>query len=69
MEILARYIHGSEDSVDTDVYYVVDELPSFQECKEWCDSKKDENANLITIIDGIEIRLNRHSIQQIGMKD
>ena len=53
MEILAKYIHGSEDSIDTDVYYVVDELPSFQECKAFCDSIKDENANLITIDNGV----------------
>ena len=52
MEIIARYIHGSEDSTDLDVIYVVDELPSLQECKTFC-SDKEENMNLITVENGI----------------
>lgn len=52
MKIIAKYIHGSEDSTDLDVIYVVDELPSLQECKIFC-SDKIENRNLITIEDGI----------------
>ena len=52
MEIIARYIHGSEDSTDLDVIYVVDELPSLQECKTFC-SDKEENRNLITVENGI----------------
>lgn len=50
MNILGKYIHGSEDSVDVDTYYWVDELPStIQECKTWCESKEGENANLFTV--------------------
>lgn len=52
MNIIARYIHGSEDSTDMDVIYVVDELPSLQECKTFC-SDKEENRNLITVENGI----------------
>ena len=52
MNIIARYIHGSEDSTDLDVIYVVDELPSLQECKTFC-SDKEENRNLITVENGI----------------
>ena len=52
MKIIAKYIHGSEDSTDLDVIYVVDELPPLQECKVFC-SDKIENRNLITINDGI----------------
>mgnify|MGYP006333953931 FL=1 len=52
MEIIARYIHGSEDSTDLDVIYVVDELPSLQECKTFC-SDKEENRNLIIVENGI----------------
>ncbi len=49
----ARYIHGSEDSTDLDVVYVVDgELPSFGDCKNFCDSDYSENRNLIQIEDG-----------------
>ena len=32
MEIIARYIHGSQDSIDRDVLYIVDRLPSFGDC-------------------------------------
>jgi len=49
MEIIAKYIHGSEDSLDIDTYYIVDKVPSFQESKEFCDSIKDENANLLEL--------------------
>lgn len=53
MNIIAKYIHGSGDSIDVDTYYVVDHIPPFQEAKQWCDAIKEENANLITIEDGI----------------
>lgn len=52
MEIIARYIHGSEDSTDTDVIYIVDELPDKGECKKWCSEDPLENRNLATIVDG-----------------
>ena len=47
-----KYIHGSEDSIDTDVVYVVDKLPSLQECKKFC-SDKEENRNICVINNGI----------------
>jgi len=49
VEIIAKYIHGSEDSLDIDTYYIVDKVPSFQESKVFCDSIKDENANLLEL--------------------
>lgn len=52
MEIIARYIHGSEDSIDTDVIYIVNELPDKGECKKWCSEDPLENRNLATIVDG-----------------
>lgn len=48
-----RYIHGSEDSTDTDVCYVFDVMPDMKECKLFCDSVKTENRNIICIKDGI----------------
>lgn len=53
MEIIAKYIHGSEDSLDTDIYYVIKELPTFYECRKFCSENKDENRNLIVIENGI----------------
>jgi len=51
--IIARYIHGSEDSTDLDVVYITDILPEFQKCKSFCDKNPDgENRNLAVITDG-----------------
>lgn len=47
-----KYIHGSGDSTDTDVIYVVDKLPSLQECKVFC-SNKEENRNICVVKHGI----------------
>lgn len=55
MRIIARYIHGSEDSTDLDVYYVVDKLPEFSECRKFCSENTEENRNLIVIENGIVV--------------
>jgi paraquat-inducible protein B len=55
MEILNKYIHGSADSTDVDVVYVVDELPSFADCKRFCAEDKAENRNVLTVENGIVI--------------
>lgn len=45
--------HGSEDSLDKDVYVVLNEpILNLQECKVLCESYKDYNANLICIDNG-----------------
>ena len=56
MEIIAKYIYGSADSIDEDSLYIVDKLPeTIAECKEFCLSNKgdNENPNLATIDNGI----------------
>lgn len=53
MKIYGNYIYGSSDSTDIDIAYIVDKLPSLNECKIFCSSDKNENRNLITIDDGI----------------
>lgn len=50
---MISYIHGSEDSLDTDIYYVFDELPDFQTCKKFCSDDPNENRNIIVIKNGI----------------
>lgn len=49
-----KYIHGSGDSTDNDVIYVVDELPSLQDCKRFCSNQDnpDENRNICVIKNG-----------------
>ena len=53
MKEYVKYIHGSEDSTDVDVFYVFNELPSKQECKKFCSANPSENRNIIVINDGI----------------
>lgn len=49
---MKRYVHGSEDSLDVDVIYLVEKQPSFQEAKMFC-ADKQENRNIATIQDGV----------------
>lgn len=46
-------IHGSKDSIDRDVIYLFDKLPSTRECYEFCNSNKDENRNIIVVKNGM----------------
>lgn len=52
MDILARYVHGSEDSTDLDVIYIVDEIPEMAECVLFCNEDHLENRNIATIENG-----------------
>lgn len=67
MKTLYRYIHGSEDSTDVDVVYVVDEIPSLSEAKAFCspDDKK-ENRNLIVVKDGIVTDCYKGTVDEIN---
>ncbi len=53
MNILARYVHGSSDSVDCDVLYITDRLPTMQECAVFCSADRSENRNLAVVSDGV----------------
>ncbi len=64
--IIAKYRHGSEDSLDKDIYYVFDELPTFHECKEFCDETCEENRNIITIHNGIVSGCYKGTIDEIN---
>lgn len=46
-----RLRFGSEDSVDEDVLYVFDSMPSFSECQKFC-GDGDDNRNIVTVVDG-----------------
>ncbi len=52
MKILARYVHGSADSLDCDAVYIVDELPEPRACAAFCNADPSENRNLATVQDG-----------------
>ena len=64
--IIAKYIHGSEDSTDIDVHYVFDEMPSYQECKKFCVADKSENRNIITIKNGIVTGCYKGTVDEIN---
>ncbi len=55
-EKMVKYIHGSGDSTDNDVIYVVDKLPSLQDCKRFCSNQDNPNENRnICVIYGGEV--------------
>ena len=47
------FTHGSEDSLDHDVYVIFDHIPSFKEAKAYCNNLKEYNANILVLKDGI----------------
>lgn len=58
MKALYEIHHGSSDSLDTDVYVVLDQpILNIQECKEYCEAYqkdfKNYNVNIITITNNI----------------
>lgn len=62
---MLRYIHGSEDSLDLDVFYVFEKLPTFKECQEFC-SDKEENRNVIAIENGVVVDCFKGTIDEIN---
>lgn len=66
MNSLIRYVHGSEDSIDLDVYYVMDSLPSFFECQKFCFANPAENRNIIVIEDGIVAQCFKGTVDEIN---
>lgn len=60
------YIHGSEDSTDRDIIYVFESLPSFQECKSFCDGQGANNGNIVVIKDGIIASAYKGSIDEVN---
>ena len=50
---MIRYIHGSADSTDLDVMYVVDTLPALPQAQTFYREHPGENCNFIVIRDGI----------------
>lgn len=59
------YQHGSEDSLDKDVFYVFDKIPNFTRAQEFC-SNKEENRNIIVVEDGIVTYCYKGTIDEIN---
>ena len=53
MDIISRYIHGSEDSTDLDVIYIAESIPETYDCPLFCNEDPSENRNVAVIEDGI----------------
>lgn len=63
------YFHGSEDSLDVDVYFVVDQLGTFNEAKKLCDElshKHAVNGNLIVIKDGKVVDVYKGTVDEVN---
>ena len=65
INIIAKYVHGSGDSVDTDIIYVLDKAPDFRKCKQICD-ELEGNANIMTINDGIVDWCYKGSVDEVN---
>lgn len=52
IKIIGSYVHGSADSVDKDIVYVLDKIPEYGKCKGFC-ATLEGNPNLIVIKDGV----------------
>jgi hypothetical protein len=63
---LIRIVHGSEDSLDVDVFYVFDQMPSFFDCQTFCSADPSENRNIITIEDGVVSGCFKGTIDEIN---
>ena len=53
MNVIAKYTHGSADSIDIDTVYVTTDEFTTQSAKEFCSQQEGENANLVNVEDGI----------------
>jgi len=68
-------IFGSEDSLDIDIMYKVDKMPTLGECQEYCslldteyskNSAKEINSNLCVINDGIVVDVYKGTIDEVN---
>ena len=50
MNIIAKYIHGSADSIDIDTVYVTTDEFTTQSAKEFCSQQEGENANIVEMV-------------------
>jgi hypothetical protein len=51
-DIVAKYRHGSKDSVDIDVVFVMENVPSHKDCLQFVQDEQ-EDRNIITLKDGV----------------
>lgn len=50
-----QQVHGSPDSLDLDVVYVVPLMPSARDCNTFCNADQLENRNLVVIRNGVVV--------------
>lgn len=63
---MIRYIHGSEDSLDLDVIYVFESIPTFKEAQSFCSLDEIENRNIVVIEDGKVIWCFKGTVEEIN---
>ena len=56
MNIIAKYTHGSANSIDIDTVYVTTDEFTTQSAKEFCSQQEGENANLVEMVLIIVVR-------------
>lgn len=63
---MIRYIHGSEDSLDLDTYYIFEELPDRKYCNDFCRIVNNENKNIIVINNGTVADCYKGTVDEIN---
>lgn len=65
IKIIGSYVHGSADSVDKDIVYVLDKIPEYGKCKGFC-ATLEGNPNLIVIKDGVVEWCYKGSVDEVN---
>lgn len=63
---MIKIIFGSEDSLDIDVMYFTDKLPTIENCKKFCSENKLENRNLAVVKNGIISEVFKGTVDEVN---
>ena len=66
-DIIAKYVHGSQDSTDIDICYVLNRIPEFKEAQEFCaEGDESDNRNVMHISDGVVDYVFKGSVDEVN---
>lgn len=66
LETTHRYVHGSANSLDLDVIYVLKQRPSAHNAKLFCSASAEENRNVVTVKNGTVDWCYKGSIDEVN---
>jgi len=63
---MLKYIHGSEDSTDVDVMYIVDDIPDRADATRFCSDNSVENKNIAVVRDGVVVWVYKGTVDEVN---